>query len=339
MPRGIICKDDNKFFETLIKGIENKDESAMNKCIMALKAYVNEPTIILEKQKKQIHAVGVSVSSDFPLITKDSFNVTVQSQNFDMGYEKVFRLVPLGTNQDAWEIYDVANSLTFVRVEEGQRIDVAGHTGSKVTAYVDYYGGALGWTDKMIRYRKVPAMLDLAETFRNRFWTNKANNFYALLAAAGALNVTAYQGVAADGQLQRDIQTINQAAYNLTNRCRNKGYGDTANARLVMYFNPVDKNRILAAFQVTSSALATAGRTGDTVNYMIELVPTFNTFITAGSPLLVLPGQKLQRAEGMAPTPYGPELDILSLNRVQAVWAIYGGIVADTDQIETATLG
>ena len=284
-------------------------------------------------------AIGMSVSSDVPIVTTESFNVTVQSQNFDMGYEKVFKLVPLGENQDAWEIYDVANSLTFVRVEEGQRIEVAGHTGSKVTAYVDYYGGAIGWTDKMIRYRKVGAMLDLAETFRNRFWSNKANNFYALLAAAGALNITVYQGVAANGQLQRDIQTINEAAFVLTNRNRNKGYGDTANAKLVMYFNPRDKNRILAAFNVTSSALAAAGQTGDVVNYNIELVPTFNSFIVSGSPLLVLPGNKLQRAEGMAPTPYGPEMDILSLNRVQSVWAIYGGIVADTDQVETVTLG
>ena len=139
--------------------------------------------------------------------------------------------------------------------------------------------------------------------------------------------------------MQRDIQTINLAAFTLTNRCRNKGYGDTANAKLVLYFNPRDKNRILAAFNVTSSALAAAGATGATVNYNIELVPTFNQFVTAGSPLLVLPGQKLQRAEGMAPTPYGPEMDILSLNRVQSVWAIYGGIVGDTDQVEQLTLG
>lgn len=338
--RGIICKDDKKFFEYLVSGVENKERDKLEQCEYALQAFFNEPQTRLEKQKKSIMAqnTGVSVSSDFPIITKESFNVTVQSQNFDMGYEKVFKLVPLGENQDSWEIYDVANCLTFMKVEEGQRIDVAGYTGSKVTAYVDYYGGALGWTDKMIRYRKVAAMLDLAETFRNKFWVNKANNFYALLAASGALNITPYQGAAGNGQLQRDIQTINQAAFALTNRCRNKGYGDTANAKLVLYFNPRDKNRILAAFNVTSSALATAGQTGVTINYMIELVPTFNSFITAGSPLLVLPGQKLQRAEGMAPTPYGPELDLLSLNRVQSVWAIYGGIVADTDQVEQLTL-
>ena len=126
MGKGIICKDDNLFFDMLKQGMENKDKIKIAKCTKALHAFFMEPKRLLQKK---IQAIGVSTSADFPLITKDSFNVTVQSQNFDMGYEKVFKLIPLGQNQDAWEIYDVANSLTFVRVEEGQRIDVAGYTG------------------------------------------------------------------------------------------------------------------------------------------------------------------------------------------------------------------
>jgi hypothetical protein len=341
----MICstkEKDKKFFDLYFDGYNQRDEEKLQKCSVALQAFLNKPRILLKKRIEGTHTIqaqhtGISVSSDFPIVTKDSFNVTIESQNFDMGYEKVFREVPLGENQDAWEIYNAANSLTFIKVEEGQRIDVAGYTGSKVTAYVDYYGGAIGWTDKMIRYRKVAAMLDLAETFRNKFWINKANNFYALIAAAAALNVTVRQGVAGDGQLQQDIQTINRACYNVTNRCKNKGYGDTANATLVMYYNPLDKDRIMAAFAVTTAALAAAGRTGQTINYNIIPVPTYNQFITARYPVICLPGNKTQKAEGMAPTTYGPELDILSLNRVQSVWAIYGAIVGDTDQFETAS--
>lgn len=333
----IICKNDIWFFDTLREAYKEKDEVKATKCIVAMNAFLQKPKTLLKKRIQAQHT-GITVSSDFPIVTKDSFNVTIESQNFDLGYEKVFREVPLGENQDSWEIYNAANSLVFLKIEEGQRLDVAGYTGTKVTAYVDYYGGAIGWTDKMIRYRKVGAMLDLAETFRNKFWVNKADNFYALLAAAAALNVTPYAGVAADGQLQRDVQTINNAAYNLTNRNRNKGYGDTANARLVMYFNPRDKSRMFAAMAVTTAQLAAAGRTGDTVNYNIELVPSFNRFLTIGSPIMVLPANKIQRAEGMPPTTYGPEMDILSLNRVQSVWAIYGGCIADTDQCEQLSL-
>ena len=164
----VICSDnqkDKKFFEMLFNGIENKNGEDLGKCCIALQAFLNRPKT---KLKKQIQAIGISTSTDFPMVTKDSFNVTIESQNFDMGWERAFREIPLGQNQDAWEIYNAANSLTFTKVQEGQRIDVAGYTGSKVTAYVDHYGGAIGWTDKMIRYRKVAAMLDLAETFRNK---------------------------------------------------------------------------------------------------------------------------------------------------------------------------
>jgi hypothetical protein len=195
-------------------------------------------------------------------------------------------------------------------------------------AKVEYYGGALGWTDKMIRFRKLARMADAARIFRNEYFVTKANVHYALLAAAGAIpaNITPYRGVAANGQLQRDIQTINRAAYNLGNRNKDKGYGDTANTQFVMYANPLLKDRINAAFAATTSALAAAGQTGDTIGYNIRVVYTFNSYV-ATRPIMVLPGRKIQRA------------DALTLNITQAVWAIYGAIVADTDQVEGITLG
>lgn len=341
---GLINKkgSDKDFFQALIKGVEYKNQDLLGQCAVAVQAFVREPNVLVKKNiqalQKNIQAVGVSTG--FPIITKESYNVTIEMDNFDMGWEKVFRQVPLGKNQDSWEIYDVANSLTFYKVEEGQRIEVAGVTGSKTSAQVEYYGGAIGWTDKMIRFRKVAAMLDLAQIFRNKFWVNKANIHYALLAAAAALNVTAFQGVAADGQTRRDIRTINQAAFNLTNRLRNKGYGDMANAPLIMYANPNDEERIEAAFRVVSNALVSTNNRGEQITARrITRIYTYNTSIVAGSPILVLPGQKLQKADAMQPTTYTQEIDVLTLNRVQAVWAIFGAIVADTDQCETITLG
>jgi hypothetical protein len=109
----------------------------------------------------------------------------------------------------------------------------------------------------MIRYRKVAAMVDMAQIFRNRFWSNKADNHYLLLATAAAVagQTTTYQGAAADGQLRRDILTINEAAFQLANRCKDKGYGDTASLPLVLYANPKDKGRILAAFAATTGQM------------------------------------------------------------------------------------
>ena len=336
----ILCKNDVEFFNTLEKGIVNKNDTAISHCQEALQAFVSEPKKAIEKRIEKIQAVGVGVSTDFAFVTTDNFNITLESDNFDMGWEQAFRQVTLDKGKLYWEIYNVANSLTFYKVEEGQKIEVAGLTGTKLLAEAEYYGGAIGWTDKMIKGREVPAMIDLAQVFRNKFWTNKANIHYALLATAAALTVIAWQGVAADGRTLRDILTINQAAYRLGFVNRNKGYGDMANAPMILYANIADEERIEAAFRVTSGQLAAARENGIAVTgRRIRRIYTYNPSIVAGSPILILPGQKIQKADAMQPTTYGPELDILSLNRVQSVWAIYGATVADSDQCIQLTLG
>ena len=156
------------------------------------------------------------------------------------------------------------------------------------------------------------------------------------MAVAAAGNVTPYQGVAADGQLRRDIQTINNAAYTLANRCRNKGYGEMAAVKLLMYANPLDRARIGAAKVATTNQTLGAGNTtvGQQVDWNIDTIYTFNANISAGAPILVIPGQKLQRADVMQPTTYIAPKDPLTLNELQAVWAIYGAAVADTDQVQ-----
>lgn len=341
---GILVKgNDYKFFDKILdiyKKQSFESESAV-KTKYALQAFLQKPKLQRNKQiqamKKQIQAVGVS--TDFPLLTKDSFNVTIEMDNYDLGFEEAFKQVKLGKGKDSWEIYNVGNSLNFSKIEEGQRIEVAGLSGSKTSGEVDYYGGAIGWTDRMIRFRKVPAMIEMAEIFKNKFWVNKANNHYALIAAAAALNLTAYQGVAGDGQGRRDVLTINQAAYDLTNRNKNKGYGDMANAPLILYANPNDEERIEGAFKATSNAFAAGlNRIEAVTSRRIKRIYTYNESITAQEPILALPGRKIQKADVLQPKVYNQEQDMLTLNRVQAVWAIYGAIVADTDQCQTIML-
>jgi len=319
----------------ILNSARKGDQTASTKFLIALQAFMNQP---IKQYQKKIQAFGTT--SDFDQLTTDAFNVTVEEDNFDLKWDQVYRLVTLAKGKNFWNIYNVENGITFNKVEEGERIEVNKISGTKATAYVEYYGGALGWTHAMIHWREIPAMMDLAMAFRNKFYSNKADNHYALLATAAALHVTAYQGAAADGQLQRDIQTINQAAFNLTNRCKDKGFGDMASAQLVMYANPLDKRRINAAFRATTQAAASANAAiAQQVDYNINVQYTFNSNVTAGSPILILPKNKIQRAEPMPPKTYNAPTDILTLNETQAVWAIYGAIVGDDDQAETITLG
>jgi hypothetical protein len=342
---GIISKktNDGEFLNQLTKALEYKNEKLLKECNVALHCFLLEPKKELNtkiKAMKNIQATGVTVSSDLPAVTTDTFNVSIEKDNFDMGWEAAFKQVPIDKGKRYWEIYNIANSLSFSKVEEGQKLEQAGFSGTRQTAEVDYYGGAIGWTDAMVRFRELAAMLDAAGTFRNKFWANKGNIHYALLSAAAALTVVAWQGVAADGRTLRDILTLNQAAYQLGYTNRNKGYGDTANMPMLLYANVNDEERIEAAFRVTSGQLVAARENGIAITgRRVKRIYTYNAFISSGSPILILPGNKLQKADTMPPTTFGPELDILSLNRVQTVWAIFGAIIGDTEQCIQLTLG
>lgn|SRR5512136_80392 len=328
----------NKVYLAELGGKVDPKEKAMVKGV--LQAFTVMPyrkrEVIIQAYQKAIQAFGVS--TDFTKLPRGAFDLTIETLNFDMGYERAFKTVPLDMNTLSWTIYTAYNGITIHKVIEGGRLRVDEISGDHVEIECYYYGGALGFTDKMIRARQIAAMIDRAEAFRNKLYENKATNHYALLAAAALLHVTAYQGAVADGELQRDIKTINQAAYNLTNRCKNKGYGDMANAPLLLYANPLRKNRVLAALNATTAMLSAAGRSGTAVNYTIEPIWTFNSALTAANPILVLPGNKIQKAEAMAPTTYEAPQDVLTLNKTYAVWNIYGAAIGDDDQCETITL-
>jgi hypothetical protein len=329
-------RKDRMLFDDLNKMLDDRNYASkkVDGVKKTLQAFLWAPKV---RQREIIKAF--SVSSDFERLTEAAFNVTIEEDNFDLGWQKAFRNVPLAKGSLGWEIYTVTNGIAFQKVEEGGRIEQNGMAGTKVRAECDYYGGAMGFTDRMIRDRQIPAMLDAAMMFRNKFWANKGDNHYALISAA-AVNQTTYQGVAADGQLRRDVQTLNRACYDLANRNKDKGYGNTAAATYVMYAHLLDRERIEAAKNVVTNSLNAVASIGETVGYKIEVVYTLNQYITQGSPILCLPGQKAQSAEALAPTTYSPGgADPLTLNQYQAVWSIYGAVIADTDQFQEVELG
>lgn len=337
---GYIAKDDLLFADIMHKAVFSENPAEKNmaaiQAAVAIQAFMTKPE---RKMRKKIEAF--SVSTDFDQLTQNAFNITIENDNFDMGWEQAFKTVPLDPKKNFWTIYNVSNGISFSKIPEGGRVKMDGIAGSKVTAYVDYYGGAIGFTDAMIRFREIPAMLDIAALFRNKFYANKSSNYYALLAAAGALagQQTAYGGVVADGVTRRVILTINSAAFTLTNRLKDKGYGDMATAPLVLYANPIDEHKIEAAFKAITSDLVGARENGTEIGRRsIRRIYTYNSSIVANRPLLVLPGQKIQRADAMQPTTYQAPVDPFTLNQSQAVWAIYGGAIADTEQVQRLSL-
>ena len=346
--QGYITKNDQLFADMFHAAHCEKDPIKGQKVMNALCAFMQEPKKITRQiqammTQRKIQAVGVS--SDFDELLSNAFNVTTAMDYFDMFYEEAFREVTLGTNQDHWDVYTVTKALTFYKVPEGGRVKLDTLHGQRIAAYVDYYGGGLGFTDRMIRYRQIAAMVDMAAQFRNAFWKNKADNHYALLAAASLINqtpadLTAY-GTAAGQPLLvnvwNTIKTINKACVDLVERNKNKGYFTSPDVRLLMYARKHDQAQLSAAFAATNNSPQPANQNLK-VEWNIDIKYSLNDNLTIGQPIIVLPGNKLQRADDMQPTTFVAPQDPLTLNQVQAVWAIYGAVIADTDQVGTIIL-
>lgn len=320
-------------YEKMCDAILSGDKEKMKSIGIAIQAFHREPVTPKFRNKIQamkIQALGIGVSTDFAETIGKSFEAFFELDNFDLDYEKVFKVVPVSPYKMSWEIHTVKNGIAFRKVAEGETIEVYGMNSTKDTIYADKYGGALGWTDELMRKREVAAMMDKAETFRNAFYVTKGNAHYLLIATAGALHVTPWQGVIADGQLRRDIQTLNQGAYSIGNLCKDKGYGNTANARFVVYADPIFKARIMAALRATTQMMQVNKTSAVQIDANIEPVFTFNNNLK-GKIVMALPGFKSQRADIMLPTQYS-DTDILSLTYIQAVWAYYGAGIGDTEQ-------
>jgi hypothetical protein len=325
-----ICKDDELLFKTLEKAHYMKEVDACLQVQAAIQAFIQKPKDVL---RKKIQAVAVS--TDVARQNIVDFNVTLATDNFDLNYERVFKTVPLSQYQQGWQIYNVTNSLTFVKVAEGERIEAAGIKGTRTTAYVDKYGGAIGWTDELIRFNQIAAMVDMALIFRNKFWKNKADNHYALIAAAAAINAATAYDTVGTYQLSNDINTINKCAYDLSFRLKDKGYGNAADMPFLILANPSDEFRLEAAFRAATAPMSALGVIGAEVGRRkIDRLYTYNSSILPLHPIMVFPEWKLQRADAMQPTTFTAVKDPLTLNELQAVWAYYGAIAADTDQVQ-----
>ena len=102
-----ITKNDTLFAEMLDAAVNKGNEEAGEMCKVALQAFVNAPKKAAKAKRiaamqKRLQAVGVS--TDIDVNTTDMFNVTVEEDNFDMGWEAAFRQVNLDPFRDFWEI-------------------------------------------------------------------------------------------------------------------------------------------------------------------------------------------------------------------------------------------
>ena len=210
----------------------------------------------------------------------------------------------------------------------------------------------LGVTWETIEGRKMYQFIDNITQSRAALYSLWANIHYGLLNAAAVADVSAkgqadgfaaaylrvaWQGESTDAILDRDIATVNLGCARLGEVLKDRGYGDTANARFLLYVSPLYKNRLLQAQRQTTANIGvktSAGASsvaGQAWSNNVDLRFSFNSNITAAKGLLVLPGNKIQNAVYLQELGLSRQ-DQDSLNELQAYWTAFGAAIGDNDQ-------
>lgn len=294
----------------------------------SIQAFMHTPTV----GKKESRIQAFSGSSDLPQLTADVFNNTMATPNFDLAWQEAFRGVQLSKGQLFWEIATTSTGMVFKEIPEGGKIEYEGVAGSKAIVNIKKYGAALGITWEVIEGRKLYQFVQLLEDARAKMYQLWADVHYGLLDSGATGHDVSWQLAVTDKILDRDIATINAGAFAIANACKDKGYGDTANAQFMLYGSPALRPRINAALRATNSELATGSSQGVTVDFNVTPKYTFNSAIASNHALLVLPGQRIQNAVYLRELGLSRQ-EIESLTELRTYWTAFGAAVGDTDQV------
>lgn len=267
-------------------------------------------------------------STDLAKITTNVWNAFQATPDFDMFWQSVFRTVPLRKGQLEWSIGNVTSGTTLKILEEGAKVDYESISGSVVKGSVDLYGSGLSMSWHTIEGRDLAGFYNAMTDFRAKRMVEYADVHYGLLATAGATNQVTYQ--AGTSVLDKDIATINLGYYTIANACKGLGFGDTANARQVMFVSPNLKGRIEQALKATSDTKANSD--GSVVYGNITVYYTFNSNIPANKALMVLPQNKIQNAVYMQERSF-ERTDPDNLNMLKSSFTAFGAIVGENDQV------
>ena len=317
---------DYKFDDKIILNPKQQSEY-IKKAVQCFMHEVGQPV------KKDVAIQAFSGSSDLPQLTKDVFNVTHQVNSYDLYWQSAFKTVKLLDGQLDWEIATVSAGLVFEKIPEGGKVKLKRLKGEKISPSVEKYGVGLGITWEIIAGRKLYKFINLMEEARAGLYKVWSDVHYGLLAAAGASNPITYQGTTEDGELRRDILTLNKGLNDIGKANKDKGFGNPTEFPYLLYLDPSLEERIEAAYRATTADMAAALNRGQIVKRRnVSRYYTYNSNIQSLKGLLVIPGQKSQNAVKLKELGLSKQ-EIESLNEVRTYWTAFGAAVGDTDQI------
>jgi len=267
-------------------------------------------------------------TGDFPKNINQVIDKIHATTNFDNGYEQIFDIMDFtNTRASGFDILDVTSGLTFAKVERGQKAKVYKMSGAKSSVSFDMYGAALGWSRTWFDDQQYWNVEDTTIQFRNKAFADRAADHYALIEAV--TNATTWQGVTADTQLSRDIQTIRAAAVAILTAVKDKGYGVTPQTELILLAPIQLRDRVNAALTQLNQAFQGSSRA-----LQFNVRPIYTMMMTTTTEYFVcLPKAKAKGGNRMNLTVLS-EVDILSYADLIAAWQRYGAAIGDTDQFK-----
>jgi hypothetical protein len=325
-------------FEKL--GGVRKPEARAN-LIGAVQAFMLEPEQPAFKRDIQNAIANVQAfgtTADFPTSVLDVMRKYQLTTYYDNAYEQVFEIRDmLNMRKNGFEILDVQDALSFSLVPSSMKAKVYGMSGEKATVTLDKYGGGLSWDRILFDDEEYWTIENNAVAFRNKWYSAKAANFYALIEAVAAAQNIAWQapdpaGVPATNENYtaiRDIQTINLACQTILLNCRNKGYGITPATPFII-LSPIQfKGRLSRALGLVQQPFA-----GSVSRTYYNVSPVYTLGLTATDVYyVILPKQKLVGGNRMNLTIFS-KFDELSYTDIAVGWGRYGGAIGDSQQIQ-----
>lgn len=271
-----------------------------------------------------------TTKGDFPdniLQVLEKFHATA---DWDTGFELIFDVRDFtGTNQSGFDILDVSSGLTFSKIAVGDKAKVYKMEGAKVSVTFDRYGGGLNWDRTWFDDRQYWQVEDTAIEFRNKAYSDRANNFYALIEAISSAQNMTWQGVSADSEATRDSKTLNAAALQILTDLKDSGYGITPNTQLIVLAPLALKPRIEKALANLNQATANSIRS---VSYTFR--PVYTLMMTSTTSYYVaVPKIKAKAGYRMDLTLFNM-FDPLAYADTVVGWMRYGGAIGDINQFQ-----
>lgn len=316
------------------RNVNFEDASSRAKVVGALQFFMKAPDRDVTLKKAIQH---FATKGDFPaeiLQILEKFHAT---PDYDLGYEELFDVRDFsGTNESGFQILNVESGLTFVKVPIGDKAKVFKMSGEKTPVSFDLYGGALGWHRTLIDDRQYWTLEDNAIAFRNKAYSSRAANFYALIEAVTGEDVS-WQAVTPvsvatsneNYNAIRDVNTINAACLQILTDLKDDGVGANANSQFVILAPVALKSRLERAARMLQQPVVGSGQH---LSFNIRIIYTL--MLSSNSYYYVIfPKAKMKGGYRMDLTIYD-QFDILAYTDTMAGWMRYGAGIGDTDQIK-----